>query len=118
MINNINNPVTHKSKYIDRNGGSNVLYEATVTRTNICKETLNVQGVQTEYNIDWKFIKLSDFITHLQSLYERYGDGYVMSGSNEMTPEFFAITVVDEHIEFLGLPNRDPIVDNRFFSID
>lgn len=113
-------PFTYKNgEMIDRRGGSNVRFRSTVTRTILHNEELQVEGVKTEFNSEMKYTKLSSLIGKLQNLLEKYGDGYVYSGSNEMTSEFFGLSVITEHIEFEGLPETvNPVVDNKFFSID
>lgn len=113
-------PLTYKNgEMVDRIGGSNLRFRSTVTRTTLHSEELQVENVKTEFNSEMKYTKLSSLINQLQNLLDNYGDGYVISGSNEMTTEFFGLSVVTEHIEFEGLPETiNPVVDNKFFSID
>lgn len=116
----MSNSVTYTNKYIDRLGGSLNEYKVTVTKTNIHEEKLKLEHVQQEYNSkdNFNYIKLSNLIAQLQSLYEKFGDGYVRCLGDEMTDEIFSILVDDEHIEFEGLPEDiESVVDNRFFSL-
>lgn len=115
----INHTHSHQNGImIDRIGGSNKQFTSKVTREILHGEGLETEEVRTEHNAQMNYTKLSSLISKLQNLLERFGDGYVISGSNEMTSEFFGISVVKETIEFEGLKEGTDIIENQFFSID
>lgn len=114
----INTKTYTNKNFVDRRGGSNAIFNSTVTRSTLCEEPLELEEVRTEYNSKWRYVKLSNFISLLESLKEKYGDGYIMAGSNEMTSELFSISVIDEHIQFEGLPDGNPEENYRFFSLN
>ena len=115
----INLTHTHQNGImIDRIGGSNKQFTSKVTRQILHGEGLETEAVRTEHNSTMNYTKLSSLISKLQNILDQFGDGYVISGSNEMTSEFFGISVIKETIEFEGLKEGSDIIENKFISID
>ena len=112
------NHTYQNSTMIDRIGGSNKEFTSKVNRQAIHMESLDTEKVRTEFNSEMNYTKLSSLIDQLQNLLKRFGDGYVISGNNEMTSEFFGISVFKETIEFEGLKEGSDIVETQFISIN